>query len=678
MIRIPAAFCVAMLILSACSKEQAEPKNYNVLLITVDTLRADRLGAYGYPDAGTPNFDALGQRGVVFERAFSTVPVTTPAHSGIMTGTYPTYHGVRDNGLFVLPESSVTLAEILRDRGYDTAAFVGSFPVSRRFGLAQGFAHFDDDIKVNQRRYDGVIDNPNASIFFDERNSVRVNERFLPWLREQQGKPFFAWLHYWDPHHPHIAPEPFASRFAHDGYQAEISLADASLGAVVAELDRLGLSDNTIVVVVADHGEGLGQHGEATHSLLNYNATMHVPFILSVPGVEPILKRVEENVGTIDLTPTVLAALDIDIPDHIQGRNLIPVIMNEPWAVDSDRPYYAETLSPKLSQGWGELRTLIQGDWKYIHGPRPELFHLQDDFQEWQDLSHIQAERASDMKSQLQAVIDSTASPSSANAVQDADAATLERLASLGYIGKGDVEPISEQLSEEGIPPQDRVALVSVNSRMRQALVDGNYTTVKELSEKILSEDPGSGSARGYRAYALLQLGEPEAAFAAIEDALAYLVPVSLPYYFEVLAHRFRTAANPEDALRVQTRIVEELPTADGQYLLGEMHGELGNKLEQRRLLTLALELDPTHPRARLSLAILDAEDANMKGATSNFETLIAYHPENARFRYNYAVALLMAGDESAGIEQARAALNLQPNYPEARQLLVDHGQEAP
>ena len=294
--------CLAVVVCLGCRKP---PPPRNVLLVTFDTTRADYLGCYGRRTARTPTLDGLAARGVLFEQCRTAAPITMPSHSTMMTGLYPLAHGVRDNGLFRLPESRTTLAEILKARGYATAAATGSFVLDRRFGLSQGFDLYEDRIRRAYENFWGERASPKNTLFFDERPAEQVNAAILPWLRQNRDKPFFVWLHYWDPHQPHIPPAPYSEVFATDLYQGEISYADAALGQVLGELKAGGVADRTVVVMTADHGEGLDEHNENTHSLLCYDTTLHVPLIVAGPGVAAG-KRVRERVGTVDILPTVL------------------------------------------------------------------------------------------------------------------------------------------------------------------------------------------------------------------------------------------------------------------------------------------------------------------------------------------------------------------------------------
>ena len=297
----------------------------NVVLFTFDTTRADFLGCYGREDATTPNLDHLAASGYRFAHAISSNPVTQPAHATILTGLYPMVHGVRDNLLFRLPEERQTLAERLQQHGYRTGAAIGGFPLTREFGTSQGFDYYDDDLTARRRDYRGRPAPWKANTYYEERPASHVNDAILPFLREANQQPFFLWLHYWDPHEPHIAPPPYGQLYAHDPYQGEISYADDQLGRLLGELEALGVADRTLVLMTSDHGEGRGEHGEATHAFLAHDSTLHVPLILYVPG-RPGGQVIDQTVGTVDIVPTVLDLLGMDIPEELQGQSLVPLM----------------------------------------------------------------------------------------------------------------------------------------------------------------------------------------------------------------------------------------------------------------------------------------------------------------------------------------------------------------
>ncbi|MGB7297476.1 MAG: sulfatase-like hydrolase/transferase [Candidatus Aminicenantales bacterium] len=392
----------------------------NVLLITIDTLRADRVGAYGSSRLLTPNLDALAARSAVFTRAFAHTPVTLPSHANILLGTTPSFHGVHDNLNFVVREEFVTLAEHLGSRGYATGAFVGGFPLASFFGLDQGFSVYDDFFGKQETGVRG------ADVKSGERVAGEVWTGARKWLRGRTA-PWFLWVHFYDPHDPYDPPEPYRTRFAQNLYDGEVAYTDAVLGDILKDLKEQSLEETTLVVCVSDHGESLGEHNEATHGYLAYNATIWVPFIVRIPGFAPRL--VGQNVSHIDIFPTVCDALGIERPHWLQGVSLLPLMRGKRLP---ERPVYFESLSAFYNMGWAPLRGLIDKQSKFIDSPRPELYDLRHDFGETNNLAG-EGDIGS-LRKRLESIVRSQTSPESAKAGQASDRATLEKLRSLGYV----------------------------------------------------------------------------------------------------------------------------------------------------------------------------------------------------------------------------------------------------
>jgi arylsulfatase A-like enzyme len=421
---------------TACSKPAAD----NLLFVSFDTTRADRLSAYGYSRATSPNIDALAARGALFTLAYSHAPSTLPAHSTMFTGLLPPQHGVRCNGKFRLPESHETLAEILAKVGFDTGAVVGAFPIAARFGIAQGFQTYDDDFAssaVTAKRRKGRMDDPGFWIGHDfvdfERGADEVTDRALAWL---DGRPprWFLFAHYFDPHWPYEPAEGWNAMYE-SPYDAEIAYADAHLGRL---LDKVAsMPGRTLVVFTADHGEGMGDHAEAMHNRFLYDATMRVPLVVALDGaVEPNL-RVNDLVGHADLLPTVLELLGVRAPDGLAGRSLAPLLAGRELV---ERPLYLETLVPALERPLGiEVRAWLEPPYKLIHtqtpaGERVELYDLVADPAEAVDLSRSHQSIATEMAGRLaaeRARIERTA-PAPESIVVDPE--TEARLKSLGYL----------------------------------------------------------------------------------------------------------------------------------------------------------------------------------------------------------------------------------------------------
>lgn len=662
--RLVVAAAGAALLLASCDR----PRPLNVLVVTLDTTRADFLGCYGRTSAATPNFDRVAGEGFLFERAMSAAPVTLPSHSTIFTGTYPPVHGVRDNGLFELPEESTTLAEILKARGYATAAAIGSFPLTRQFGLAQGFDFYDDHISANAEDQEGMRVKPKGNLYFDERSAVEVNDAILPWLREHLDRPFFAWIHYWDAHHPHIPPPPFNQLYQHELYEGEIAFVDQTFGVVLRTLEEAGVAERTLIVVVGDHGEGRGEHYEDTHSQLAYDATLHVPLILRVPGMEGD-RKIARRVGTVDIVPTLLDLLAIEErPPEIQGRSLAP-LLRAPAANDAGpgrSVLYAETLSPRLSNGWGELRALYRDDLKYIHGPRPELFDLGQDPGETRNRITELAREAESLRQDLATFLGHQPKSLSANAVKGEDADIRARLAALGYLSaSGDApEAITEELHEGGIAPQDRVRDNSLSSYAKQQIAAGDFLLARESARELVERDPANAFYRGLLAMSLLGLGQPESAADVIEDA-ASLVSQNDEIFLQVARELF-DGGKRQRGLAILERLLAERDGARGRYLLAEMHSELGEIVAYERELRAALTLDPTHAPSRLSLAIRLAQGGDRAAAAEIFIGLLRDYPLNARYHFNYALLLLAPPDparQTEAITHLERAVELNPSY---------------
>ncbi|MGE5813555.1 MAG: sulfatase, partial [Acidobacteriota bacterium] len=356
---------------------RTEPDDLNLLLVTLDTTRADRIGAYGAPDAGTPNLDRLASEGAVFTHATTAAPLTLPAHSSIFTGRFPPVHGVRDNGGFFLDPKQQTLAETLQQNGFETGGFVGAYVLDSKWGVNQGFKKYFDDFDLT--KYKAI------SLGAIQRPGNEVVDEALKWLDGASRSRFFAWVHLYDAHTPYEPPEPFASRFAGRPYQGEISFADSQVGRLVSFLEERDLLEKTVIVVVGDHGESLGDHGESGHGFFVYESVMHVPMIVRAPYTLTRGRRITDPVRTVDILPTALDLLGVraKLPP-IDGVSIVPLLAGARREMDLEA--YAEALYPLHHFGWSDLRALREGRYKVIAAPRPELYDLESDPKETRNL----------------------------------------------------------------------------------------------------------------------------------------------------------------------------------------------------------------------------------------------------------------------------------------------------
>jgi choline-sulfatase len=455
-------------------KRPAQPAGRpNVLLVTIDTVRADHVGCYGATVVKTPSIDALAYDGIVFERALSQVPLTWPSHVAILTGTYPFHNGVQDFTGQPLAADFRTVAQAFSDHGYATAAVVSSFVLDRSWGLARGFAHYDDAFAGNK-----FLQNDIALV---ERKGAESVDRSLAWLQHRPPKPFFFWLHLYDPHSPYEPPEPFLSEYRDHLYDGEIAYADSQLGRLIAWLKQNHLYDNTAIVLLSDHGESLGEHGEKEHGFFVYNATIHVPLVIKPAAMDARGQRV---INVVEITAVAPALLKLaGIADRISAQFDTASLLPKPRGDAA----YSETMYPFSSFGWSPLHSLEAGDYHYIEAPRPELYNLRNDARETHNLVAEQPAIAATLKQQLR---DRGALRASAVRASGAvaDDATVEKLRALGYLAYR--SPVPASALDKLPDPKDRVGELEAILRASGAFNVGDFARGKELLEPLQKSDP--------------------------------------------------------------------------------------------------------------------------------------------------------------------------------------------
>ncbi len=465
-------FGLALPALVCCGSGEEVP---GILLITVDTTRADHLGCYGYDDIETPNLDRLAASGVLFEEAQAAVPVTLPSHATMFTGQVPAVHGVRYNGMFKLGEGSVTVAERLREAGWTTVGMPAAYPLKTSTGIGQGFQVYRD---LFEELPEGEIAETG------ERSAGEITDQAIAWLgKRSKEKPFFLWLHYWDPHIPYNPPFPFSSLYQDRPYDGEIAYMDQEIGRLMTYLEEEGNDRDFLILVAGDHGEGLFDHGEKLHANLVYESTLHVPLIAQAPGCRSG-SRIGEPVSLADIGPTILDYAGLEPGNQVQGVSLKNAINGEE---PQPKSIYFESLSGSLSFGWSPLEGLRRGRWKYIRSSVPELYDLEDDPGELTDLSATNGARAADFEEELDSMLEAWAeSPDTAESTEvPLDQQELEKLASLGYVG-GTVSADSRG----GINPREMIHLESTIYFAQTAQKAGRYEESIRLWEQVLQEDP--------------------------------------------------------------------------------------------------------------------------------------------------------------------------------------------
>ena len=563
----------------------------DVILITIDTLRADHLHCYGYRHIETPNIDALARASVRFSEAYTPVPITLPAHTALMTGSYPLATGMHDFSGNKLSPDAVTLARVLKAQGYQTAAFVSAAVLDSRFGLNLGFDTYYDHFNINR------LDE--AALDLTERKGDETTNLALAWLRDHAGaqdaprQPFFLWVHLYDPHYPYTPPEPYATRYRAHLYDGEIAFADAQVGRLAADLQARGLWERSLVLLAGDHGEGLGEHGEKTHGFFIYNSTLHVPLLVHLPGAAPRL--VASGVSLVDVMPTVLQALKIPIPPSVQGRSLLSLALGR--TVSSGSVLYAETYLPLLHFGWSPLRGLETRGLQYIDAPRAELYDTRSDPEELRNLYPARQALGRELHDELYGDL-RRLTPAGGNAATGkelTDPALLDRLRSLGYVAVS-AGTFTESSGKPLPDPKDRIEVYELFS---QAMSDGQHGRYQESLEKL--------------------------------SQAAKTEPASLPICYLQALDYYHLKDYPRAVERFQAALELDPKFALASYYLGLAQAETGDFDGAVSSFQRALELDPTNFDAAFNLGAAELKKDRAEEAVKAFERATQINPDFAR-----------------------------------------------
>jgi choline-sulfatase len=586
------------------------------VLITIDTLRPDHLRCYGYNQIETPTLDRIAQRGVLFENGVTQTPLTPPSHASIFTGLNPPTHKVRDTGGFILSPTTVTLASMLQKSGWDTAAFVSSVVLKRRFGFSQGFAVYDDQLPKPGKGQEFLED--------AERRAGATVDRAVHWLDGRGGKPFFLWVHLYDPHTPYNPPSPYNEQYKDRPYDGEIAYADHELGRLMDTLQRKSPADRTIVAVLSDHGESLGEHGEYAHGVFLYDATLRIAFLLSGPAI-PAGLRVRPQARTIDFLPTVLQLLGSAAPPGIEGASLVPLFTGK----DADTAVsYAETLYPKISMGWAELRGIRTNRWKYIRAPKPELYDLSQDPRETINVLAEHSAEVRKLEAQL-AAISHAAGPEKVETAP-VDEHTLAQLKSLGYTSG--FSPRSYSLDGQGADPKDRVAVLKLMNA---------------------SEDPRSGASAPRRIDLLEQ---------------AVRLDPANPILYYSLGAKLESSGRYDDAIKLyRAAIAQGIENARLHSRLGDLLVRAGKKAEAVPEYERAAQINPGDVASQANLATALMEQGRMADAERVFKAMIAIEPANAAAQNGLGVLAIQRQDQASARGYFEKAIELDPDLAEAQ-----------
>jgi arylsulfatase A-like enzyme/Tfp pilus assembly protein PilF len=642
---IPLLILASALALAPGCAQRTRP---NVLFITVDTLRADRLGCAGYP-IETPTIDRLAEEGVYFSNLYALAPLTLPSHTSLFTSLRPFSHGVRMNGVHVLGEPHTTLAEVLQKEGYETGAVTGAYVVHSTFGLGQGFSTYAN------------VENPPPSQrdLFETRVSDRPGEDVTrsaeAWLKERKS-PWFLWVHYYDPHAPYEPPEPYATRYEH-AYDGEIAYTDSEMGKLLNVLRKRGDLDSTLVVFASDHGEGLGEHDEPEHGLFLYETTVRAPVIVRGKNV-PRGKRIEHAASHLHAAPTVLDLLGIEPPREFQGQSLRPLW--ERGGAFPQEKIYIEAYEPFYNHQWAPMEALVQGGWKYILAPRPELYHVVEDPEEERDLSGEERERAEGMRKTL--LKERKRYPKAESEKAELTEEALEKLQSLGYLTGGRMtwdEPDALAMAEEFPDIKERIDVLRLAKQARDALLHGHRERSLELLEQALPLDPTNVQVLKRLAAFYRDLRRPGEEL-DMQRRLADIDPLHAPEYYRRLAEWETENSGPEAARQAWEKALDSYDVlevrlgtlfAENYYNRALCYKKLGQGEKAEAELRAGLARYPDAPLLYYALGAFSQNARQWEQAQEMYEAALARDPNHRRAKVHLSKVLTQKAASASNSE---------------------------
>ncbi|MGO8719148.1 MAG: sulfatase-like hydrolase/transferase [Acidobacteriaceae bacterium] len=643
-------FCtIAVLAITSCKSSRKNEnsavilKPENVVLITLDTVRADHLHCYGDDKIKTPVLDGLAARGALFEKAMAQTPLTQPSHASMFTGTNPNVNHVRDTGGFALQPSSVTLATVLQKHGWNTAGFISATVLKKIFGFGQGFATYDDQLLQSVSDMEIVTRPANVTV-----------DHAISWLNAQPKQPFFVWVHLYDAHEPYNPPAQFRKQYPGDPYDAEIAFEDQQLGRFLHAVYEKSPADNTLVVVLSDHGEGLGQHGEFKHGVFLYDSTVRIAWIMAGPGV-PAGVHIQQQAREIDLLPTVLDLLGGKASPAVQGTSLVPAFSGK--TVPSTYSY-EETLYPKINMGWSELRGIHTAHWMYVRAPKPELYNLDQDPDELNNVIDAHPQEYRELEAQLKKLSRLGNSDTEKVVASQMDQNTMKQLESLGYVSGFSARDI--ELNGKGLDPKDEVGILQTMNT-----VDGPGSNKISPAHKIemlqaaLQQDPTNPTLY----YLLVDLdekvGQTQQAMQTCLDALSHNIHSGMifsrlgnlylragnlkeaAYYYQKatqlnpldvqglndMAVAYLQVGRYADAERGFRWILTVQPYAPAYNGLGILADKQNDAVAARKDFEQAVQIDPTYVEGQLNLGIVCADTHDVPCARKAFRAFLATAP---------------------------------------------------
>lgn len=665
-------------------------RDFSVILITVDTLRADRIGCYGHPSVRTPAMDAFAARGVRFENCIAQTPLTLPSHTTIMTGTLPVFHGVRDNGGFVVPPALLTMAEAFKAQGYETAAFVAAYVLDSKWGLGQGFDTYFD--KFDLSRFE------NISLGEVQRPADEVIDEAIGWLDRRNDGKFFAWIHLYDPHSPYAPPEPFRSEYPQSSYLGEVAFTDSQIARLSDHLDRKGLSDDLFLVLAADHGESLGEHRETLHGFFVYQAALRVPLVVVTPfpGLRGVVSP--ETVTLTDIMPTVCEMAGLPVPAEVQGRSLVPEFFR-PGSLP-DRLAYAETYYPRYHFGWSELRSVQDGRFKLITAPVPELYDLDSDPGETKNLVYLEKKVYEDLAARAGALEEEAGRNALEVSMQNIDEETREKLAALGYIGS--FQDPSKLQGRKLADPKDKIGIFNELMKARETGLSGDPDEAIRAIRAIIADDPTISDAHfvlgnlfsktrrfdeAIEAFKRSLDLKPDDSFTVINIANAFQstgrFDEAEKFVLDYLARGFEDsqlyfllgnikvhAKDPDKAVAYFEKCLEGNPrSASAHNALAAVYlnrDAAGEPALAEKHLNEAMAINPTLTSVRYNMAQLRERQGRLPEAADLYVREIEDSPRSYKALYNLSRVYRLMGREDEEYAALKRTVEVEPDFPVA------------
>ncbi|MGQ9618298.1 MAG: sulfatase-like hydrolase/transferase [Candidatus Aminicenantia bacterium] len=655
----------------------------NIILISVDTLRADRLRCYGFEGIETPNIDRLAEEGILFEYCYSHTPLTLPSHCSILTGTLPLHHRIRDNGGFTLDDKQNVVSELLKKKGFKTSAFVSAYVLDSKWGLNQGFDYYFDNFDLSKYKSIGLGD-------IQRRAEETINEA-MNWIERNGDEKFFSFIHLYDPHTPYEPPPPYDKMYPNRPYLGEIAYTDFQIGRLIKFLEERNLLEKTIIIFLSDHGESLGEHREGTHGFFVYNAVLHVPLIVRTPFKSLRGIRVKSPVSLVHVTPTILDLANIPDNVNLQGESFLSLLFSP--EKEKEAKIYFETFYPRYHFGWSELKGVIWKNWKFINAPKPELYDIYSDPAERYNLYNEKKEIVDKLKNFLVDIEDKFSSKGAVE-YQSLDQETLEKLAALGYIGSF-VEEKGTEIRELA-DPKDKIELFNLLISCKEDTLSGNYQSAIEKIEKILNEDPNIPDAHFSLGNVYWKMGDFEKAISAFKRALE--INPKFDFAMINLANIYRILKKYDDALEMINEFLSLNPKdAQGYFIRGDIYLEkkeydkaledfkkslsfsttvadayngigviyyVKNELDSaEENIKKAIELNKKVRNAHFNLAQVYEKRGDIVSAIKEYEIETEYYPLNFKAHFNLGKLYGQRGMLKEQIERFRKTIEIVPDF---------------